>query len=468
MNYFIIKKQKKTNVKFLLPLFIFILFTCCDSFVDVDLPQSQLTKDAVFQSSATANAAVTDIYSRMRDQGILTGTSLGLSNSLGNYADEFQCYALPTDSSMPFFTNSLLSSNSNIANYWNTSYNYIYASNAVIEGLENSSHLNKAEKEGLKGEALFIRALMHFYLINLFGSVPYVTSTDFTVNNTVKKNSPEFNYDLLLKDLEEAAVLLPQEYRNSERTRPNKYGVLALLARAYLYNRNWEEASNTVSAVLNQNSLYQLESQLTNVFLKKSKETIWQFQPLRIGKNTDEAATFIFTSGPPPLVSLTADFIDSLETGDLRRTNWIKGITGQGQTWYHAYKYRLNNAGTESLEYSVVLRLAEQYLIRAEARAQQGDLIGAKEDLNKIRSRAGLNNTSAISKEQILKAVAKERRKELFSEYGHRFFDLKRTGEISNILILTKPGWNAYDVMFPIPQNELNVNPNLLPQNEGY
>lgn len=468
MKYFTIEMLKSRILKFLPSIIITISLSCCDSFVDVGLPQSQLTTEGVFQSSATANAAITDIYSKMRDQGILAGTALGLSNSLGNYADEFQCYSLPGDSTMSFFTNALLASNSTITSYWNTSYNYIYASNAVIQGLENNNVLNKTEKERLKGEALFIRALIHFYLTNLYGSIPYVTSTDYRVNNTIKKTNIESNYSLIIKDLQQASTLLPQDYKSTERTRPNKCCALALLARVYLYNKNWEDASNAASAVLNQNSFYQLESQLTNVFLKKSRETIWQFQPSRVGKNTDEGSTFIFSSGPPPLVSLTAGFIDSFETVDLRKTNWIKSITGQGLTWYHPFKYRINNALTESLEYSIVLRLAEQYLIRAESRAQHGDLIGAKEDLNRIRSRAGLSNTAAVSKEDILKEVMQERRKELFSEYGHRFFDLKRSGEINSILSLTKPGWNTSDILFPIPQNELNVNPNLIPQNDGY
>ncbi|MEZ0129914.1 RagB/SusD family nutrient uptake outer membrane protein, partial [Flavobacterium sp. LBUM151] len=134
----------------------------------------------------------------------------------------------------------------------------------------------------------------------------------------------------------------------------------------------------------------------------------------------------------------------------------------------YAYKYKKNNTTPASVEYSVLLRLAEQYLIRAEARAQQGDFIGAKEDLNKLRERAGLKEITASTKEELLKAVAQERRHELFTEYGHRFFDLKRSGEIDSLLSSEKAGWNPTDILFPLPQTELELNPNLLPQNEGY
>ena len=120
------------------------------------------------------------------------------------------------------------------------------------------------------------------------------------------------------------------------------------------------------------------------------------------------------------------------------------------------------------MEYSIILRLGEMYLIRAEARAHTGDLIGAKEDLNTIRHTAGLEDTSAVTQDEILNAVLQERRLELFTEFGHRFFDLKRFNKIQPVLSAVKPGWDIHDDLFPIPEAELNLNPNLKPQNPGY
>jgi len=108
------------------------------------------------------------------------------------------------------------------------------------------------------------------------------------------------------------------------------------------------------------------------------------------------------------------------------------------------------------------------YLIRAESKAHIGDLSGAKEDINSIRSRAGLANTTAITQDEILDAILEERRLELFTEFGHRFFDLKRFNKIQPVLSAIKPGWDASDILFPIPEAELNLNPNLQPQNQGY
>lgn len=116
----------------------------------------------------------------------------------------------------------------------------------------------------------------------------------------------------------------------------------------------------------------------------------------------------------------------------------------------------------------MVFRLAEQYLIRAEARAQQGDATGAKADINAIRNRAGLPDTDADGQASILAAIEHERRIEFFTEWGHRWFDLKRTGRADAVLSPIKPNWQSTDVLFPIPLQEIENNPNLLPQNAGY
>lgn len=466
------KSLKKVSVfitcKFLKKVILLLLVTSCDHFTDVELPKSQLTKTAVFDNYATANAALADIYIKLRDDGILSGNTLGVSNILANYADELTLYAGGTNSSIPFYNNTLLASNTSVMENWNNSYNLIYAANAVLEGSEKSAALTYAEKKALRGEALFVRGILHFYLTNLFGDLPYVTSTDYKTNSVTKKVAVTDVYPLIIRDLETASDLLEPVYKNTERIRPNQFVAKALLARVYLYNHSWSEASNASSAVLNATALFNLETNLSSVFLKGSKETIWQFQPSVLGKNTDEATVFIFSTAPPPLASLTNNLINSFAVGDGRKTTWTGSVKSGSNIWYYPFKYKEFNNTAVSLEYSKIFRLAEQYLIRAEARAQSGDLIGAKEDLNKIRKRAGLDNTLAVSKEDILLAIVQERRWELFTEYGHRFFDLKRSGTIDTVLSVSKPGWNTDDALFPIPQNELTANPNLSPQNKGY
>jgi starch-binding outer membrane protein, SusD/RagB family len=119
----------------------------------------------------------------------------------------------------------------------------------------------------------------------------------------------------------------------------------------------------------------------------------------------------------------------------------------------------------------MVLRLAEQYLIRAEARIHLKKFTGpgsAEADLNIIRNRAGLPNTTSATDTELLRALEQERRIELFTEWGHRFFDLRRLGRLDAVMATVKPNLNSYNGLLPIPQTEILNNINLRPQNSGY
>ena len=447
---------------------IALWLSCCDSFSETDMPVSELNASEVFEQKNTANAAMTNIYAQMRDNGLMTGKINGMSRELGLYSDELNWYGSNSLSSIHFFNNTLLPSMAGISSWWSNSYSQIYAANAILEGVQGSKKLLKKDKDQLTGEALLVRGLIHFYLLQLWGAIPYVTTTDYHENTTVARMPADEVYAHIIEDLKTAETLLSQEYEAEGRVRPNAFVAKALLARVYLSNGQWAEAANSASAVLNNTQMYVWLNTLDGVFLKGSTETIWQLMPRTATRNTDEGATFIFSSGPPPLVALSSGLMSAFETGDLRKSKWTRTISKGTATWYHAYKYKRSTTSSPSQEYSIVLRLAEQYLIRAEARAQQGDLIGAKEDLNKIRNRAGLGDTAALAQTDILAAILRERRVELFTEYGHRFFDLKRFGQLDASLSAVKPDWNTTDSLLPIPETEFNLNPNIKPQNPGY
>lgn len=459
----------KTIINFSIRLIaLLLLLISCDNFVAVDLPNSQLTAPVVFEDMATANAAMTSVYSKIRDNGLLSGNPNGLSHQLGNYTDELDYYGDPQNVSIDFYTNSLSASSNGMKGLWLNTYNQIYAANAVVYGVDNSVSLSTVNKNQLKGEALFVRALLHFYLVNLYGDVPYITTTDYVQNSTVSRMSVTTVYNGIKNDLTVALDLLSENYITDNRVRPNKFTAQALLARVNLYEGNWGEASNNASAILNATDLYGWETNIDAVFLKDSPSTIWQFSPALSENNTEEGSTFLFSSGPPPMSALNGNLVFSFPTGDLRRSHWIGDITDGSSTWYYPNKYKFTLTEGGSQEFSIVFRLAEQYLIRAEARAYQGDLIGAKEDLNKVRNRAGLADTSASTADQIIAAVLQERRLEFFTEHGHRFFDLKRSGTLNSALTSLKPGWDENDRLLPIPASELSLNPNLAPQNPGY
>jgi hypothetical protein len=183
--------------------------------------------------------------------------------------------------------------------------------------------------------------------------------------------------------------------------------------------------------------------------------------------NTAEGFAFI-PSSPTVIPNYIIDtsLLNAFEPGDLRKTTWLDSNSVNGITYYYPFKYEVAT-GTNKTEYNMVLRLAEQYLIRAEARTQLGELSGAEEDLNIIRNRAGLPDTKATDQQSLMNAIMQERRVELFTEWGSRWFDLKRWGIIDNVLSIEKPGWKSTDQLYPIPQQEIMSNPNLK-QNAGY
>jgi hypothetical protein len=321
----------------------------------------------------------------------------------------------------------------------------------------------------LMGEAVFMRAFLHFYLVNFFGDIPYITITDFRVNTDIIRMPKAEVYEGIISDLIEAKSLLTDDYSfsNGERTRPNQMVAKAMLARVYLYIKNWEYAEREATEVINNSSMYTIEDDLSKVFLPNSAETIWQLVPLS-PRNTSEGSIFILTA-TPTYVALTSNFLDSFESGDKRLNDWVGYYSDGINDYAFPFKYKVQSSTTTE-EYYMVLRLAEQYLIRSEARAQQGDIAGAQSDLNIIRNRSSLENTLATDQSSILLAIEQERRIEFFAEWGHRWLDLKRTGRADVVLDSIKTDWQPTDVLYPIPLEQILKDSNMddTDQNPGY
>ncbi|AFL82523.1 RagB/SusD family protein [Aequorivita sublithincola DSM 14238] len=443
---------------------LFALFSC-QEFVELDPPNYLISGETLFTDKGTVEAAILGIYGKLRTNVLLTGSSEGLSNLMGNYADEMDFYGDLNLADEDFFKNNLLATNQTVESVWNGSYNLIYSANAIIEGMEDSLYFSPEEAAQFSGEAKFLRALIHFYLYNLYGEVPYVKTTNYIENKTVKRDSKETVYSNLIADLIDAKNSLPDLDPSDEHVRADALTATALLARVYLYNEQWQAAEEMASLVI-ANTTW--ETDLESVFLKESPTTILQLMPEFDGMNTLEAQTFIFETAPPPVRALTFNLMDGFEEGDLRKSIWTQGVSDGTQTFYYPFKYQHQAGESSNSEYSILFRLAEQFLIRAEARTKLGDMAGAQADLNIIRTRAGLPAIQPMGNDAMIQAILKERRFEFFTEHGHRFFDLKRTNNLDNILGSLKPSWKSTDKLFPLPERELKVNPNLEPQNPGY
>ncbi|WP_418501813.1 RagB/SusD family nutrient uptake outer membrane protein [Flagellimonas sp.] len=447
-----------------------LLFIGCEDFVEIDPPESELVRETVFSNDKTAEAALMDIYGQLRSTTVFNGQISGFSSLLGHYSDELTLFN-NTSLVEPFYQHTLVPGNSQLTTIWNNCYNLIYASNAILEGLDNSSNITVEISQQLQGEALFIRAFIHFYLVNLFGDIPYITGVDYRANAVVNRMDTAEVYAHIIEDLKQSKTSLGETYTTGERIRPNRFAASALLARVYLYSEQWQLAETEASEIINQ-SIYDLLP-LNEVFLKNNQEAIWQFKPETSVGNTLEAQTFIFTTAPPHTTALTQTLVNSFETGDQRFVQWVGSVENDNEAWYYSHKYKLNTSTSQSEEYSTVFRLAEQYLIRAEARARLGtNTAEAIADLDVIRDRANLpliaETNPGIGQAQLLDVIMHERQVELFTEFGHRWFDLKRTGRAMEVLDDLKPGWKDTDNLLPIPETELLANPNLEPQNPGY
>ncbi len=452
------------------PLYITMLIGCltsCDDFVDVELPKNQLPTAVVFEDIGTATAAIRSVYANLRNENLPST----LNRSLGFYADELN----PTDQlgGPAFFNHDITPLNTTVSGWW-SAYDQIYQVNALIEGVERSTGLSLEHKNQLLGEAFCIRAYLHMTLTELFGAIPYITTTDYRANTTVPRLPVDTVYNQIITDILMASSLLGTDI-SGERIRVYDAVADALLARVYLYTENWEEAERYASKVID-NYSFVLEPNLNEVFLKNASGSIWQLHPGNEGLNTKDGNLFIFSGSPGNSPILSDTLLEVFEPNDLRASSWVGSTSDGSNTWHYAFKYKADNVVQTTVEYAIVLRLAEQYLIRAEARVMKEniDISGAQADLNRIRNRAGLLNTTANTKEELLTAILNERQVELFTEYGHRWFDLKRwlhlgrPGNAAEVLAPLKPRWQDTNVLFPVPESQILLNPNLLPQNDGY
>ena len=446
----------------------------CKKLVQVGTPETQLSTEVIFSSDETAVGALMGMYSKaVGSSGLILNGGSSVYPSLS--ADE--CVpASPVAAFLEFSNNNLGSANNYVSILYSSAYSTLYDANILLENLPLSSTtaVSMTVKRQLNGEARFMRALLYCKLVDLYGDVPLETSTNADVNATMPRTASTSVYAQVLSDLNAADTLLDTAYASAasqsqgSRTRPNRWAASALLARLHLYKGEWAAAEQAATAVIN-SGYYLLEPSLDSVFRAGSREAIWQMQPVTTLMNSGDGYLFLpldnALSKPPD--TLSSWLSNAFETGDLRKQHWVGTKTIGGISYRYPAKYKVR-AGPPYVEYEMVLRLAEVYLIRAEARARNSELTDAIKDLNVIRNRAGLSPLpDTLDQLAVFAAVAQERRIELFAEWGHRWSDLRRTGAADTVLGLEKPGWAATDALYPMPAREIQRNANIT-QNLGY
>jgi hypothetical protein len=433
----------------------------------------QLVTSNVFADSAGSVNGVVGIYNKaFSSYGPLSGyLSIFPSMSADDVTATTTFYA-------PIYNDEQTAGNSTSQNgstgiIWTGFYGntVIYQANAAIEGLTASKGITNTLRNQLIGECEVVRGLSYFYLTNLYGAVPLALSSDYTVTNKLPRSSTDEVYAQITKDLTDATAKLSVSYPSDGAARPNKYTAMALLSRVYLYRQQWKKADSLASIIIN-SGMYQLEN-IDNVFIVGNQEAIWQGLTTSFySYATQEGINFIPYGNNIPTFPLRQELLNAFEPGDLRQSHWTASTTVNGTTYYYPYKYK-NRSGVQvngNVEGEVLFRLAEQYLIRADAKINEGDLGGATADINAIRTRAGLPNTTATTTSQLTAALLKERQTEFFCEWGHRWLDLKRLNLLNSVMAAEKPGiWPAdgHSALYPVPFSQVLLNPGWI-QNPGY
>ena len=311
-----------------------------------------------------------------------------------------------------------------------------------------------------------MRGLAFYRLQNMYGAVPVPLTTDFRTNAILGRSNQVTVQEQVASDWRLAASLLPERYATGIRLRPTRYAALALLSRIYLHQEKWLEAEEAASSVIDSGTGLELADSPGNVFSIGSPEVIWQLRPVLANMNTSTASLLGQMGGTvPSFGTYRTTFLATMDTEDLRFKEWVHTYELQGKHYWQPVKYRYANTG-QGIEYLVMVRLGEVYLNRAEARIRLSKFEEAKEDINRIRSRAGLQSITETT--NLFNALQQERQWELQIEQDFRWSDLKRWGLLESVIEGVKPGvWKSKAVFFPIPQVEINNNKQLV-QNEGY
>lgn len=437
-----------------------IAITSCTKFTEIDLPGTRISSEAAFIDDAAATSTLAGLYTKLTTSNLASGRATVFA---GIAADELIRYGA-NDNYQQIANNAISPDNPETESIWTGTYGIIAQANACIEGLATATGVTPATRKQLTGEALFVRAFCYFYLNQFYGEVPLNISTDWASQSSLGRASVEQVHQQMLRDLKAAKDSLS----TTKRVKATRLAANALLARLYLYKQQYDSARTYATAVIEDNAMPKVLPDLNSVFLIESSEAIFKLIPGFGAAAVPEVSQFV-NAPRVPITYLTKQLEESFEPNDKRKTNWIYTYTFNGTAYSYPYKYK-SNSFSSFAEHYVALRLAEQYLIRAEARAQENDIAGAVNDLNVVRVRAGVNqlNAATMGQTQVLNAVAAERRAELFAEWGHRWFDLVRTNQAKTVVGALKPTtWKDYAVLFPVPEKERQKTP-FLSQNFGY
>lgn len=470
--------MKKVKYIFWFCVGLSLLSSCSESLLDVN-PQMQNTSNNFYQSEEQLDLGVTGAYSTLQLSGQYEISNLLLGElPSDNTWDEVPANDGGNCGQLDEFN--MTSGNTITENSWRDNYIGIQQCNVVLNRIGGLSDISETKKNTAIGEMKFLRGLMYFNLVRIFGDVPLVTKETENVNSYFGQGRTASTevYKQIVSDLTEAASLLPEVA--SQKGRATKWAALGILGKVQLTLHDYAEARTCLQQVVSSGK-YSLLSNPADIFSptnKNNKEIIFDVQfASGMNGNTEGSDAYRYFSpsgsvkGGKGHSLPTKEVYNLFSDKDLRKKAYFILSTGNMATGKMVQTSDVIEDGGNNV---VVLRYADVLLMLAECYANEGDLTSACKYLNFIKQRAGIEEFTSVSNDAVLEEIATERRKELVNE-GHRWFDLIRTDkavEVMNAYFQSTVGYNGVTVtednlVQPIPQSQIDTDSSIK-QNNNY
>lgn len=433
-----------------------LFFVACEDYLDLS-PNNAIPSTVAISNKKTANAAIIGAYDALQEY------NSGYLIALGAITADHVSYNGTLSQYLQLDQNSISTDNIGVETVYRTIYEAINTVNSIITAIDDVDDplFTDAEKNSILGEAYFIRALGYFDLARGWGGVQIHLNptTDLSVLSGIKRSTLAQTYDQVLSDLIKAEELISEDDR-ATRNRAQKNTVRALRARLHLYQEEWDDAERYASLVI-ESDKYSLVKPFNTFFTSpfSSEESVFELTFTSNDRNSQWNLWYPSSFGGQYTLKPSDELVEKLNDPNIGGSrNSI--IEGSGNDVYGV----LYNTVSTSTDPAYVIRIAELYLIRAEARAKKtnSDLSGAVSDLNKIRERADVPEFSSNNREAIIQAIEDENSIE-FAFEPHRWFDLVRTKRVGAVLGLTNENY----WLFPLPESDIQSDPDVV-QNPGY
>lgn len=439
------------------------IFTSCENLLEPD-PVNAVSDESPIFDKASSETALRGVYRQLASSAYYGENYVTLG-----YFPSGDIKNLTTGGAANLVNVNFRADDPNFNSSWIAIYSTINRANHVITKVPNVQDplLTQTLKNQYVGEAKFIRALAYFDLARAWGGVQLVLEPTISLESKPKisRSTLTETYAQVQKDLEDAELLLPDAVN---RIRATKRTVWALRARLHLYKKEWALAEQYATKLIDKPVDYTLLKPYSSWFASNvvgTAESIFELEYSAINPSTIRAQMQHPTKGGTYRYAPNDKFVQLLNDPTISggRKALISSVTQGGVTlWFGNLYYRL-----PATDPAYIFRIAEMYLIRAEARAQLNNLsatTGALSDLNKVRDRAEIAPSTAITKVEILLAIENERRVE-FAWEGHRWFDLVRTGRAKTVLegLDSNTKVDNHELLFPIPTVQLQLDPLLTP-----